>query len=112
MSKKKQVNFAEYLDKVDKEQDELNQQLFGNGLGNFAGRKTTQQDTLANSKNYHSIIAILHEDPILVGPCFIWLQEKRKTMAEAKLIALHGREKYDAMVAKETERMKKETGKS
>ena len=52
---------------------------------------------LVTSPKFREIVAILHEQPLLVAPTLKWLMVKRADMAKAQLGALYTPDELDEM---------------
>ena len=53
---------------------------------------------LRASPKFQEIVAILHNQPLLVAPTVEWLKVKQAEMARAQLIVLYGQERTEQML--------------
>lgn len=53
--------------------------------------------SLVQSPKFQQLVAILHENPLLVAPALQWLMEKRAALSLAQLQVLYTPEQLEAM---------------
>jgi hypothetical protein len=90
---RERVSIREMLSTLDQETSDEEIRLWGKATNGTTSHKVD----LSDSPKYQEIVALLHDQPLLVHPTLEWLRTKRAQMAQAQLSVLFSPEELQAM---------------